>query len=106
MKKCSCKHFHLFQLLKTTDELRSWKPKSAPNPTTGKKASKKKRTQTYPVSNDTSPANDAGLQPGVGLDVSASQHCAALDAHAILYDNIWTDGHVGTYPAVVADLGA
>lgn len=61
--------------------------------------------QTYPVSHDTSPANDARFQPGVGLDVSAPQHCTPLDTHTILYDYIRADGHVGAYPAVVANLG-
>lgn len=64
-----------------------------------------RQQQTYPVSHDTSPANDARFQPGVGLDVSAPQHRTPLDTHTILYDYIRADGHVGAYPAVAANLG-
>ena len=51
------------------------------------------------------PADDAALEPRVGLDVGAFENGAAFDADAILNHHVGADGHVGTDPAVGPDLG-
>ena len=61
--------------------------------------------ETRPAADGAVPANDGALNPGVVLDLGSGQEDAALEADAVAHDDVGSDGDVGSYPAVLADLG-
>lgn len=61
--------------------------------------------QTSPAADGAVPADDGRLDPSVVLDLGATEQDAALEANTITNNNIGADGDVGSYPAVLANLG-
>lgn len=60
--------------------------------------------ETSPAANRAVPADDAGLDPGVVLDLAVGEQDASLETDAIADDNVGTDSHVRTNAAVLANL--
>lgn len=61
--------------------------------------------QAGPLSDAAVPAHNGALDPGVVLDLGSRQDDAALQANAVANDYVGADGHIGSYSAVLADLG-
>lgn len=57
-----------------------------------------------PAADGAVPADDAGLDPGVVLDLAVSEQDASLETDAIANDDVGSDSHVGTNTAVLANL--
>ena len=57
---------------------------------------------SHPFADGAVPANDARVEPGVGLDDSALEQRGALDARAVLDHHARAYRHVGPYAAVAA----
>lgn len=62
--------------------------------------------QTGPFSNTAVPANDCALNPGMVLDLGSRKNNAALQANTVADDHVGSNGHVGSYSAVLANLGS
>lgn len=61
--------------------------------------------QSRPSTYSAVPANNGRLDPGMVLDLGGTQQDAALQADAITNNNIGANGDIGSYPAVLANLG-
>ncbi len=61
--------------------------------------------KTGPLANDAIPAHDGALDPSMILHFGARQQHTALQADTVTHDNIRADGDVGSYSAVLAELG-
>lgn len=61
--------------------------------------------QAGPLPDAAVPAHDGALNPGVVLDLGAGQDDAALQANAVANDYVGANGDIGSYSAVLSDLG-
>lgn len=62
--------------------------------------------ETGPAADSAVPADDGALDPGVIPDLGAGQKDAALQTNTVPDNDVGANGHVGTYPAVLANLGS
>lgn len=61
--------------------------------------------ETGPAADGAVPANNRRLDPCVVLDLGRGQKDASLQTNAIADDDVRTNGDIGTYSAVLSDLG-
>lgn len=61
--------------------------------------------ETSPLADGAVPANNGALDPGVILDLGATEENTALEPDAITDDDTGADGHIRTNAAALADLG-
>ena len=61
--------------------------------------------QSRPFANGAIPAYNRTLHPGMIFDLAASQQDTSLQPHSVTHHDIWANGNVRTYAAVLPDLG-
>lgn len=61
--------------------------------------------QPRPLADGAVPPNDGRLDPCVVLNLASSKENAALQPDAVTDNNVRSNGHVGAYAAVLANLG-
>lgn len=61
--------------------------------------------ETGPAADGAVPANDRRLDPCVVLDLGRGQKDASLQTNTVTNDDVGANGDIGTYSAVLSDLG-
>lgn len=61
--------------------------------------------QTGPAADGAVPANNRRLDPCVVLDLGGAQEHTSLQTNTVTDDDVWANGDVGAYSAVLSDLG-